>query len=104
MSPANASSGSEKGPTGNRPIILVTGSTGLIGSRVVAALAGNYRLICGDDDRLAGMITDRDITVRAVADGLDPGTAQAHEAMTPKVIYCYEDQEMVLVGLLARDP
>jgi CBS domain-containing protein len=50
--------------------------------------------ICGEDDRLAGMITDRDITVRAVADGLDPSTAQAHDVMTPKVIYCYEDQEI----------
>ena len=30
--------------------------------------------ICGDDDRLAGMITDRDITLRAVAAGLDPST------------------------------
>jgi CBS domain-containing protein len=28
--------------------------------------------ICDDDDRLAGVITDRDITVRAVAEGLDP--------------------------------
>jgi CBS domain-containing protein len=50
--------------------------------------------ICGDDDRLAGMITDRDIAVRAVADGLDPSTARARDVMTPKVIYCYEDQEI----------
>jgi CBS domain-containing protein len=50
--------------------------------------------ICGDDDRLAGMISDRDITVRAVADGLDPSTAQARDVMTPKVIYCYEDQDI----------
>ena len=30
--------------------------------------------ICGDDDRLKGMITDRDIVVKAVADGTDPGS------------------------------
>lgn len=30
--------------------------------------------ICGDDDRLKGMITDRDIAVKAVAEGLDPQT------------------------------
>lgn len=30
--------------------------------------------ICGDDDRLKGMITDRDIAVKAVADGVDLGT------------------------------
>ena len=30
--------------------------------------------ICGEDDRLAGMITDRDIAVRCVAEGADPST------------------------------
>jgi CBS domain-containing protein len=33
--------------------------------------------ICGDDDRLKGMITDRDIVVKCVADGADPSTVQA---------------------------
>jgi CBS domain-containing protein len=50
--------------------------------------------VCGDDDRLAGMITDRDITLRAVADGLDPSVALVKDSMTPKVIYCFEDQEI----------
>jgi CBS domain-containing protein len=50
--------------------------------------------VCGDDDRLAGMITDRDIAVRAVADGLDPSTASVRDVMTPGIIHCYEDQEV----------
>jgi CBS domain-containing protein len=33
--------------------------------------------ICGEDDRLKGMITDRDIVVKCVADGADPSTVQA---------------------------
>ena len=36
--------------------------------------------VCGDDDRLAGMITDRDITVRAVAEGKDPTTTRVRES------------------------
>ena len=32
--------------------------------------------ICGDDDRLAGMITDRDIVVKCIADGGDPSSAK----------------------------
>ncbi|ANZ39285.1 CBS domain-containing protein [Lentzea guizhouensis] len=35
--------------------------------------------ICGDDDRLCGIVTDRDIVVRAVAEGLDPATTKAGE-------------------------
>ena len=32
--------------------------------------------ICGDDNRLAGMITDRDIVVKCIADGGDPASAK----------------------------
>jgi CBS domain-containing protein len=50
--------------------------------------------VCGDDDRLAGMITDRDIVVRAVAEGKDPRTTTVREAMTEEIIYGFEDQEI----------
>jgi len=50
--------------------------------------------VCGDDDRLAGMITDRDITVRAVAEGKDPRTTRVREVMTEEIIYCFEDQDV----------
>ncbi|MGE0822091.1 MAG: CBS domain-containing protein [Candidatus Binatia bacterium] len=43
-------------------------------------------------DRLVGMITDCDITVRAVAAGYDPNTTPINAVMTPEVVYCYEDQ------------
>ena len=35
--------------------------------------------ICGDDDRLHGMITDRDIVIKCIAAGLDPATTTAGE-------------------------
>ena len=35
--------------------------------------------ICGSDDRLRGIITDRDIVVRCIADGIDPRTTTARE-------------------------
>ena len=35
--------------------------------------------ICGPDDRLAGMITDRDITIRVVAEGRDPSSVKVSE-------------------------
>jgi CBS domain-containing protein len=46
----------------------------------------------GENDRLRGVITDRDIVVRAVASALDPQKTQVRDAMTPQVIYCFEDQ------------
>ncbi|MGH7963538.1 MAG: CBS domain-containing protein [Candidatus Binatia bacterium] len=47
-----------------------------------------------EGDRLVGMLTDRDITVRAVAEGRDPTTTKVREAMTPDVVYCFEDQDV----------
>jgi CBS domain-containing protein len=35
--------------------------------------------ICGDDDRLKGMVTDRDIVVKVIAQGKDPNTVKAGE-------------------------
>jgi CBS domain-containing protein len=35
--------------------------------------------ICGEDNRLKGMLTDRDIVVKALAQGKDPGTTRAGE-------------------------
>ncbi len=46
----------------------------------------------GDNDRLVGMITDRDIACRAVAEGRDPNKTMAREVMSQGIIYCFEDQ------------
>jgi CBS domain-containing protein len=47
-----------------------------------------------DGDRLVGMLTDRDITVRSVAQGHDPTTTTVREAMTPDLVYGFEDQDL----------
>jgi CBS domain-containing protein len=49
--------------------------------------------IC-ENDRLAGTVTDRDITIRSVAQGRDPRLATVSEIMTPDAFYCYEDEEV----------
>ena len=45
----------------------------------------------GENDRLVGMLTDRDIVCRAVADGADPATTKAVDVMTKGITYCFED-------------
>jgi CBS domain-containing protein len=46
----------------------------------------------GENDRLVGMVTDRDITVRAVAAGRDPKEAKVREVMTEVIRYVMEDE------------
>lgn len=45
-----------------------------------------------EGQRLVGMITDRDITIRATAAGLGPEDTQVADVMTDDICHCYEDQ------------
>src|SRR5262245_4853398 len=45
-----------------------------------------------DGRRMVGMITDRDITLRVVAEGREPTATSAQEVMTAHVVYGFEDQ------------
>jgi CBS domain-containing protein len=51
----------------------------------------------GENDRLIGMITDRDIAVRAVAQGKGPDTP-VREVMSEHVEYCYDDEDLERVA------
>ena len=48
----------------------------------------------GENDRLIGMVTDRDIVVRALANGRDPDTLTARDVMTPGIEYCRASDEL----------
>lgn len=62
-----------------------------------ARLMQNYGVgsipVC-DGTRLQGMITDRDIAIRAVAEGRDPFTVKVQDVMTPGILYAMEDQSV----------
>lgn len=47
-----------------------------------------------DGDRLVGMLTDRDIVVRSIAAGVAPDAGRVRDAMTPQVIWCFEDEDI----------
>jgi len=47
----------------------------------------------GENDRLVGMITDRDIAIRGIAEGKGPD-AKVREVMTADVKYCFDDQDV----------
>ena len=53
----------------------------------------------GENDQLVGMITDRDIAIRGIAQGKGPDTP-VREVMTADVKYCFEDED---TGQVARN-
>ncbi|MBD7977209.1 MULTISPECIES: CBS domain-containing protein [Pseudomonas] len=50
-------------------------------------------LLVNEGDRLVGMVTDRDITIRAVAQGLGSDTP-VRKVMTGNIRYCFEDEDV----------
>jgi len=51
-----------------------------------------------EKDRVAGMLTDRDIVVRCVAEGKDPRATPVRVAMTEGVSYCFEDDDVSIAA------
>lgn len=47
-----------------------------------------------DGETLLGVLSDRDITIRALADGMDVNIMLGRDLMTAPAIYCYEDQDV----------
>ena len=47
---------------------------------------------CGEDDRLIGILTDRDLSTRVVAQARDPTTTFVRDVMSQEVRYCFDDE------------
>jgi CBS domain-containing protein len=50
--------------------------------------------VCDEPRRVVGIITDRDITVRAVARGMDPNQTRVEDVMTRDVLSCSSESEV----------
>lgn len=48
----------------------------------------------GENDRLIGMLTDRDIAIRAIAEEQDPTKTKVRDTMTSDIVFCFDDQEI----------
>lgn len=75
------------------PDVQLTDPNTTLKDAAIAMREGDFGLLpVGENDRLVGTITDRDITVRAVAAGRDPATTTVRDTMSEGIAYCFEDQ------------
>jgi len=56
-----------------------------------------------EGQRLVGVVTDRDITVRATADARDPKTTPVRDCLSPDPAYGFEDQDIEEAAKLMQD-
>jgi CBS domain-containing protein len=55
-----------------------------------------------ENEAVVGMLTDRDITIRAVAEGRDPESTKVRDVMSGELICCFDDQEIDVAARLMR--
>ena len=56
-----------------------------------------------EGEELVGMITDRDIAVRATAKNMPPSSTLVSQIMTPQVFYCFDDDEVLDAAKIMED-
>ena len=56
-----------------------------------------------EGNRVVGILTDRDITVRATAAGCDPKTTLVSEVMSQDIVSCHEDQDVSEAAALMKE-
>lgn len=76
-----------------RDVIVANPKQSICDAAKLMAECGMGALPVGEDDRLVGVITDRDIALRAVAKHLSPDTP-VRDVMSEEVLYCFEDEEV----------
>lgn len=81
----------------SRDVRTVTPEASIQQAALLMADADVGALPVAAGDRLVGMVTDRDIAIRAVAVGKGPETTVA-EVMTQDVLYCHEDEDVAHVS------
>jgi CBS domain-containing protein len=57
----------------------------------------------GENDRLIGMITDRDIVMRCTAEDHQPSQCLVRDAMSKKICYCFEDDDLDAAAEIMAD-
>ncbi|KGB82711.1 inosine-5-monophosphate dehydrogenase [Rhodovulum sp. NI22] len=78
------------------PITVAPGQTLGEAAELMQRIDAGF-LPVGEDDRLVGMLTDRDIAIRGIGAGKGPD-ARVSEAMTRDVRYCFENDEIEAVA------
>ena|SRR6516162_2780668 len=76
-----------------RDVVLVAPTDTICDAAKKMAECDAGALPVGEGDRLIGVITDRDIAIRAVAENKPPDTP-VREVMTQQVLYCFEDESV----------
>jgi CBS domain-containing protein len=78
-------------------------------SMTIAAAARTMRdddlgcLLIGRDEQVFGILTDRDLVVRALANGTDPSRDAVGDVMSSEVLSCFEDQPVANVAKLMAE-
>lgn len=79
----------------SKPVECVDSKENIVTVAAKMKSVGSGFLPVCENDKLVGVVTDRDIVVRGVAGGKDINSITIKEVMTEEVIYCYENNQLL---------
>ena len=68
--------------------------------RMAAQDVGSLPVVA--DGELVGMVTDRDLSVRAMAEGKDPNSTPVRQVMSPEITWVFEDEPAEMAARTMR--
>ncbi len=77
----------------SREVRTISPATTLQEAALLMRQADIGSLVVGENDQMTGMVTDRDIVIRALAEGLNMSTPVS-EIMSTELCYCHDDEEI----------
>lgn len=84
-------------------VVYLPGDTSLVDAARTMAEQDIGDVVVADGDNLTGLVTDRDIVVRAVAERRDPGSTKLADIVTTDLITVRPDDTAQTAALLMRD-
>jgi len=77
-----------------KPVEMITPQASLVDAARKMLIQDVGSLPVCEDEKLVGIITDRDITIRAIANGLDPAKTEVQEVMSHDVVSCGDNSDV----------
>ena len=78
----------------NNVVVARLDSTVIEAAQKMSSLNVGALPVCDHGDMVAGIVTDRDLTIRALAEGRDGSSTLVRDVMTRDVVNCYDDQDV----------
>jgi CBS domain-containing protein len=87
----------------NREVVTISPNANLVKAAALMRARNVGVLPVIEDDKVVGVLTDRDIVIRSIYEDLSPVSTRVSEAMTESSVWCYEEDVLADAAKILAD-